>query len=106
MTRRVPVPPARTLQRPPLCAPARIPAAAGNAFPTTMTEAPRPQALGMPTEPLVARKNDVLAEICRAIARSANHLDVVQECAVRLQRYFGTHSVTLFFERDGNLLML
>jgi signal transduction histidine kinase len=62
-------------------------------------------ASGVPTEVLVPRKNDVLAEICRAIARSADHLDVVQECSVRLQRYFGTSSVGFFFERGGEMVL-
>src|SRR5688572_3109360 len=66
----------------------------------------RRHATGMPTEALIPRKNDVLAEICRAIARSADHQDVVQECAVRLQRYFGTHAVAMFFEREGEMVLV
>ena len=65
----------------------------------------RPDATGASPEPLFPRKNDVLAEICRAIARSADPREVVQESAVRLQRYFGTHAVAVFFESGGDLLL-
>jgi signal transduction histidine kinase/CheY-like chemotaxis protein len=65
----------------------------------------RPDATGASAEPLFPRKNDVLAEICRAIARSGDHREVVQESAVRLQRYFGTHAVAILFESDGDLLV-
>ncbi len=57
------------------------------------------------TEPLIPRKNDVLAELCRAIARSGNHREIVQESAARLQRYFGSHSVGVLFESEGDLLL-
>ena len=60
---------------------------------------------GASAEALVARKNDVLAEICRAIARSADHGEVVQESSVGLQRYFGPHSVVIFFQANGDLVL-
>jgi signal transduction histidine kinase/CheY-like chemotaxis protein len=61
--------------------------------------------IGVPAEPLVARRNDVLAEICRTIARNANYLDVVQECAVRLQRCFCAHSVAFVWLREGEMAL-
>lgn len=54
---------------------------------------------------LVPRTNDVLAEICRAIARSEVAADVVQESAVRLQRYFDTASIGIWFEQQGKLVL-
>ena len=54
----------------------------------------RPDAPGASAEPLFPRKNDVLAEISRAIARSGDHREVVQESAARLQRYFGTSELS------------
>ena len=43
------------------------------------------------------RKNDVLAEICRAIIAAPSARDVVQDAATRLQRYFGTASIGIYF---------
>ena len=65
----------------------------------------QPDAHSVPAEALVPRKNDVLAEICQAIARSADPKVVVQDCAERLQRYFGTHAVLIFFQSEGDLIL-
>ena len=65
----------------------------------------KPDAQRASAEALVPRKNDVLAEICQAIARSANHRDVVQDCAERLQRYFGITGVLIFFQSGGDLVL-
>ena len=52
-----------------------------------------------------ARENDVLAEICRAIVRGGTPTEVVQECAERLGRYFGTASVGIWFRREDRVVL-
>ena len=51
------------------------------------------------------RTNDVLAEICRAIARCERPVEVVQESAVRLQRYFEAASVGIWFTDEEKLVL-
>ncbi len=43
------------------------------------------------------RANDVLAELCRAIVKADGATEVAQDAARRLQRYFGTASVGLWW---------
>ncbi|MSR36763.1 MAG: response regulator [Gemmatimonadetes bacterium] len=85
--------------------PENVPPQLGPTRAVTTSGPERPYGTAAPAGPLIPRKNDVLAEICRAIARNASHLDVVQDSAVRLQRYFGTHSITIFFGQDGDMVL-
>lgn len=54
---------------------------------------------------LVARENDVLAEILRAVARRADVGGLIQEASHRLQRYFGTASLGIWFVQGGDLVL-
>lgn len=54
---------------------------------------------------LVVRENDVLAELLRAVARRADVGDLIQEASERLQRYFGTASIGIYFVQGGDLVL-
>lgn len=54
---------------------------------------------------LVARENDVLAEILRAVARRADVGGLIQEASRRLQRYFGTASLGIWFVQEDDLVL-
>lgn len=54
---------------------------------------------------LTIRENDVLAEICRAIVRYSRTGQIIQEATERLQRYFGTASIGIWFQDHDDLVM-